>query len=627
MPRSKAGVKRPKFDNEKFQRLKAAVEEVKKGMNLRTASRTYQVARSTLRRAVNNAEYNSYENCGVRKVFSINEELELVDYLQIASKMHYGLSRRELMKFAYDFAVANEKKTPEIWEKNKSAGKQWYYGFMKRHSNLSLRTPEATSLARATSFNKHNVSMFFDKLYSVMDKYHFSPDNIFNVDETANTTVHTTSEKLIACKGMKQVGSVTSGERGANITVIACVNALGNNIPPMFVFPRVNFKPLMLKGGSPNCVGTAHPSGWSNCQIFVLYLKHFIEYAKPSVTSPVLMIFDNHESHCSIEAVRLAKENGIILLTLPPHTSHKLQPLDCSVFGPYKTFYNTACREWMLAHPGVPISIYEVAELSGKAYPMAFNPVNIQSGFRVTGIWPLNRNIFTDDEFMPSSVTDRPPPPLPQISEVNSAPENSPAISTKSIDSPVAHVSPDMIRPYPHAAPRTTSNRGRKRGRCRILTDTPEKAELEQQAAMKAQMKARSMNRRLLSRDSSSSSDSSIPVILESEDELSDISVESVTNLASQISVGDFWLTSMMGKKSKHYYVAEVTGIDGVIEVKYLKRIDKTNKFLKNEDKIYETEKEDLILKLPRPITVGGSERRRQLLSFGVECFQGFNVE
>ena len=78
-----------------------------------------------------------------------------------------------------------------------------------------------------------------------------------------------------------------------------------------------------------------------------------------------------------------------------------------------------------------------------------------------------------------------------------------------------------------------------------------------------------------------------------------------------------------MGKKSKHYYVAEVTEIEGVIEVKYLKRINKTNKFLKNEDKIDEIEKEDLILKLAKPITVWGSE----LLSFGVEWFQGFNVE
>jgi hypothetical protein len=32
----------------------------------------------------------------------------------------------------------------------------------------------------------------------------------------------------------------------------------------------------------------------------------------------------------------VTKENGIVMLTLPPHTLHKLQPLDRTVFGPYK---------------------------------------------------------------------------------------------------------------------------------------------------------------------------------------------------------------------------------------------------------------------------------------------------
>lgn len=39
-------------------------------------------------------------------------------------------------------------------------------------------------------------------------------------------------------------------------------------------------------------------------------------------------------SHISVPAIRLAKENGVVLVTLHPHTSNKMQPLDKSVFGP-----------------------------------------------------------------------------------------------------------------------------------------------------------------------------------------------------------------------------------------------------------------------------------------------------
>jgi hypothetical protein len=46
--------------------------------------------------------------------------------------------------------------------------------------------------------------------------------------------------------------------------------------------------------------------------------------------------------------------------------------------------------------------------LIGVAYPSAFTPCNIQSGFRVCGLWPANADIFRDDEYLSSYVTDRP---------------------------------------------------------------------------------------------------------------------------------------------------------------------------------------------------------------------------
>jgi hypothetical protein len=53
---------------------------------------------------------------------------------------------------------------------------------------------------------------------------------------------------------------------------------------------------------------------------------------KTTEDKKVLLLMDNHESHVLIAA----RENGIILLTFPPHTSHKLQPLERCVFGPFK---------------------------------------------------------------------------------------------------------------------------------------------------------------------------------------------------------------------------------------------------------------------------------------------------
>ena len=95
--------------------------------------------------------------------------------------------------------------------------------------------------------------------------------------------------------------------------------------------------------------------------------------------------------------MKYAKENGIILLTIPPHTSHKLQPLDRTVYGLLKRYFNVAAQDWMTNHPAQRTTIYQISELIGIAYPKAMTPTNIINGFKITGIYSLNRNIFSED--------------------------------------------------------------------------------------------------------------------------------------------------------------------------------------------------------------------------------------
>jgi hypothetical protein len=52
---------------------------------------------------------------------------------------------------------------------------------------------------------------------------------------------------------------------------------------------------------------------------------------------PILLLLDSHQSHLS-----LAKENGVVLLPFPPHTTHKLKPLYRFIYGTLKKFVNSA---------------------------------------------------------------------------------------------------------------------------------------------------------------------------------------------------------------------------------------------------------------------------------------------
>ncbi|KAJ8932501.1 hypothetical protein NQ318_018499 [Aromia moschata] len=81
------------------------------------------------------------------------------------------------------------------------------------------------------------------------------------------------------------------------------------------------------------------PKGQINVDLFLKWLQHFNEYVRPSNDNHVLLLLDNHSSHISLPAITFCRNNGIHLLSIPPHSSHKLQALDVGFFGPLKNSY------------------------------------------------------------------------------------------------------------------------------------------------------------------------------------------------------------------------------------------------------------------------------------------------
>lgn len=416
------------------------------------------------------------------QVFSAKEEQCLVEYVIKCSKMFYGLSVKQTRRLAFEYAKTNLSVFPETWNTNNEAGLDWYYGFMRRNPQLSLRSPESTSIARATAFNPHSVQSFFKNYLNVMARENFQldPSRIWNLDETGVKTV-VSAPKVLSQRGLKQVGQISSAERGQLVTMCCCVNAIGNALPPVYVFPRVHFKDHMLNDGPAGSLGLANSTGWMVSDLFTVALKHFIRNMNVSTENPCVLLMDNHESHLSMETIELARNHGLVMLTFPPHCSHKMQPLDISVYGPFKKYYNNACNDWLLSHPGKCITIYEVAKLSTDAFLKAFTPSNITSGFKKAGIFPVNSEPFTDDDFLSCMPTDR--LPLTDRPNESQLQANSSSIShhdtqrktgsltaDKSLtDFQQGPLSPELVRPFPKAL--DLNRPSRKRRISSILTD------------------------------------------------------------------------------------------------------------------------------------------------------------
>ena len=87
------------------------------------------------------------------------------------------------------------------------------------------------------------------------------------------------------------------------------------------------------------------------------------------------------------------------MLCLPPHTTHKIQPLDRTLFKPLQTYYDQAAERWLRTHVGRVITPYQLCGLFNEAYCKAATMSTAINGFARCGIWPCSRDVFAESEF------------------------------------------------------------------------------------------------------------------------------------------------------------------------------------------------------------------------------------
>jgi len=377
----------------------AAVKSVEDGMGIREAARLYNIPFETLRRRTNNDVSMSCRS-GPPTVLTSDEEQQLASYCIKMADMGFGLSREDVMMTAFRIVESSGRKHPFT---NGIAGRAWFDLFRTRHPSLTLRTPQPLSRARAACANEETVSDYFAKLGAICAKLNvlMKPMQIYNMDETGVSIVHKPG-KVLTELGRRNVWAVTSAEKGKTHTILTCVSASGNSLPPFMIYPRKritdNLKVGALAGTSFNCTD----NGWVNGEMFCKWFNFFVNSIPPP--RPVLLILDGHASHVSIEVIELARCNQIHMLCLPSHTTHILQPLDVGVFKSLKANYSKACRKYISENPGRVVTTEAVASLLAVAWPLSVTPVNIMAGFKKCGIYPLNPGEVTDRQIAPSKA-------------------------------------------------------------------------------------------------------------------------------------------------------------------------------------------------------------------------------
>ncbi|KAF5283083.1 hypothetical protein FQR65_LT14100 [Abscondita terminalis] len=106
-----------------------------------------------------------------------------------------------------------------------------------------------------------------------------------------------------------------------------------------------------------------------------------------------------------LDFIDLARDNGVILLRFPSHCSHRIQPLDVALMRPISLYYEEKVRMWMRSNPGKMMTLFQISTLFGAAFIQPCTMQTALNGFRKTSIWPPDKTVFTDDDFLPSATT------------------------------------------------------------------------------------------------------------------------------------------------------------------------------------------------------------------------------
>ena len=392
---------------------KAVAAVLISGWSQKKAAENFGIPRQTLRRhlAIAHAGGGVEKVLGRPRILSEEQENELVNVIVTMENRLFGLTMMDVRRLTYRYCEIN--KIPHCFNNTaKCAGEDWMAGFMRRHPEITLRKPEPTSFARASGFNKAKVNRFFDVYESLLYNDSGSPgipaSCIFNADESGFSVCHTPG-KILAKRGKRSVGALTSLEKGKTITVLCCMSATGVFVPPLIIFPRVRMKPSFMDHAPTGAVGVAAKTGWINEDLFSTWFDHFVQFVQPgSRSNPTLLILDGHSSHIkNLAVITKARENNVIILCLPSHCTHRMQPLDVSFFKALNSRYNSVVQTWLRQHPGRIVTEAEFGGLFKDAYADVACVRKAESGFQKTGLYPCNRHVFGDDDFLAAAATDR----------------------------------------------------------------------------------------------------------------------------------------------------------------------------------------------------------------------------
>ena len=366
--------------------LQQAIDAVLAGASLRRASTTHGVPRRTLVRRLEGKLPKRQAQMHHQRLSPWQEE-NLVDWILIQGALGVPPTHAQICLFVSRILINNGDTQP--------LGKRWMQGFFARNPQVKTLRGKSIDSRRVNGASAENIKAFF-QLLSIPKVQAIKPCNRWNMDETGIMQGHRGNGLVVGKSSRKHILVKSAGSREW-VTIIEAVGAEGASLPPLVIFRGKDVQQQWFPDSLEEWESwrfITSPNGWTSNDISQKWLEDiFIPLTARDPPEPRLLVLDGHGSHETDEFMFRCFEEDIYLTYLPAHSSHVLQPLDLSVFSPIKTIYKQQLA--LLGHidtdtETTPHNKQRFLSCYNAARKKALESKTVQSGWKATGLWPVN---------------------------------------------------------------------------------------------------------------------------------------------------------------------------------------------------------------------------------------------
>ena len=272
-----------------------------------------------------------------------HEEKKLVDYVFKMQDLDHPLTP---MQLRLKVVVATQgRSTP--WSGSGVPGKGWLRRFRRRHPQLVNRHSQRLEVARACALNPNTAEILYANLEFLYSSYKYPLAHIWKCDESGVQAGCSDGAIVLAKWGSRSVHSIEPNQR-EHLSVLSCINADEGSIPNFYILKGSYFFEDYIARCESGAIMDMQQNVWIIRWLFESWISHFPEYLKngPGIdhNNRHLLILDRHNSHVTLEVVKISMQSNLDIVSLPSHTNHALQPLDVACFKPFKTAFRR-CRD------------------------------------------------------------------------------------------------------------------------------------------------------------------------------------------------------------------------------------------------------------------------------------------